>query len=382
MGASLAVASALPSRDFGTFAVLFSCYLMAMGASRAVSTDPLMVRHSADTESSWRDAASDATGTAVAFGLAGSVVAATAAVFLPSVRLELWVFAATLPGLLLQDAWRFAFFTAGRARSATVNDVIWACGLAIGMAPLLMADIRRLWPYVAVWGTAGAVAGVAGTAQARIVPGLRRARQWLARHRDLSPGLFGEFAVLTGVSQAVTFLVAAIVGLEEAAGVRGAMVLMGPVNVIVMGAVTLAVSEGVRLRVRDPGALGGAMRLTSLGVGAVAVLWGILLHVGLPGDVGLSVLGDSWQHSRRLILVTTALLTVNAASIGALAGLRVIERPDISFRIRAQVAPLGVVLAALGAWAFGAQGAVGGLAMAMLIACAKWWRSLRAETEE
>ena len=34
-------------------------------------------------------------------------------------------FAVTMPGLLLQDAWRWAFFVVGEGRRAFVNDLIW-----------------------------------------------------------------------------------------------------------------------------------------------------------------------------------------------------------------------------------------------------------------
>jgi hypothetical protein len=32
----------------------------------------------------------------------------------------------TLPGLILQDSWRYAFFAVGRGRHAFINDTIWA----------------------------------------------------------------------------------------------------------------------------------------------------------------------------------------------------------------------------------------------------------------
>ena len=70
----------------------------------------------------------DCTGTAACVGLVAGVCVLIASLLLhgttsvrPSSPSGL-----TLPGLLLQDSWRFAFFALGRGSQAFLNDLVWA----------------------------------------------------------------------------------------------------------------------------------------------------------------------------------------------------------------------------------------------------------------
>ena len=57
-----------------------------------------------------------------------------------------------LPGLLLQDAWRFAFFAAGAGRKAFSNDVVW--GIALVPAMVVAARVGSVAAFVILghWG--------------------------------------------------------------------------------------------------------------------------------------------------------------------------------------------------------------------------------------
>ena len=110
-------------------------------------------------------------------GLAtGACVLGAAALLSGTTRLAFLALGLTLPGLLLQDSWRFAFFALGRGSQAFLNDVIWA----VAMVPALVLSCRltghaNVFWFVFAWGAAAAVAAAIGPLQARVVPRLSRA---------------------------------------------------------------------------------------------------------------------------------------------------------------------------------------------------------------
>ena len=54
---------------------------------------------------------------------------AAAALLGGTARLAFLALGLTLPGLLLQDSWRYSFFALGRGSQAFLNDMIWAVTL-------------------------------------------------------------------------------------------------------------------------------------------------------------------------------------------------------------------------------------------------------------
>src|SRR5689334_14067668 len=108
------VARSLGVTAFGIFSLVWVTYGVVLNVSRGLATDPLMVRFSGVPQDSWRAAASRATGTALGTGVvagAGTVLIGIA--IGGPVGYAFLALGAVLPALLLQDAWRFAFFAAG-----------------------------------------------------------------------------------------------------------------------------------------------------------------------------------------------------------------------------------------------------------------------------
>ncbi|MYR61066.1 hypothetical protein GTY54_34200, partial [Streptomyces sp. SID625] len=73
-----------------------------------------------------------------------------------------------LPGLLLQDSWRFAFFAAGAGRKAFVNDVV--SGVVLVPAMVVAARVGSVPAFVLAWGAAATVAAGYGCLQSGIRP--------------------------------------------------------------------------------------------------------------------------------------------------------------------------------------------------------------------
>src|SRR5207344_2441450 len=109
-----------------------------LGVSRVFSTDPLVIRFSACTHEQWRQASRAATGTAALVGIVCGVVSAIVGWLIAgSIGDALVVLGVTFPALLVQDAWRYAFFAQARGFQAFLNDLIWGIAL-VGLFALVL----------------------------------------------------------------------------------------------------------------------------------------------------------------------------------------------------------------------------------------------------
>ena len=64
LGLSIVVAHVVSPTEFGAFALALAVYYMALGASRALASDPFVVRFSGGDETGLRAARADGAGTA------------------------------------------------------------------------------------------------------------------------------------------------------------------------------------------------------------------------------------------------------------------------------------------------------------------------------
>ena len=140
---SIYVARTLGAAQFGAFSLAYVTYSFVLNASRGLATDPLMVRFSGTDLPTWRRAVASCTGTAAVVGLAaGACVLAAAAVLHGTAGGAFLALGLTLPGLLLQDSWRYSFFALGRGSQAFLNDTVWAVTLFPALV-LLRRDRSR-----------------------------------------------------------------------------------------------------------------------------------------------------------------------------------------------------------------------------------------------
>ncbi len=87
----------------------------------------------------WRRATSSATGTALAVGVAAGILSVVAGLLLPDPVGPVFVaLGIALPGLAVQDSWRFAFFAAHRGSSAFINDLFWTVLLVSALVVIHM----------------------------------------------------------------------------------------------------------------------------------------------------------------------------------------------------------------------------------------------------
>ncbi|MER5956977.1 hypothetical protein [Streptomyces longhuiensis] len=374
------VARSLGVTAFGVFSLAWVTYGVVLSVSRGVGTDPLVVRFSGVPDASWRGAVARSSGTALGVGAAiGTVCLAVGLALGGSVGIAFACLGVMLPGLLLQDAWRYAFFAAGTGRKAFVNDLVW--GVALVPAMVVAARVGSVAAFVLAWGASAAVAALYGCLQSGIRPRLTGARQWLSTHRDLGYRYLVENTCLSGASQLRAYGLGAIVGVGAVGAVRGAELLLGPFLAVLMGLSLVTVAEAARVLRQAPHRLGSFCLLLGGGQAVAALLWGTALLL-MPDRLGEFVLGDVWHDASQLIL--PAVLGVAGAGLGtgAAAGLRALAAARRSLRSQLFASACYVSGGLGGAVAAGTVGSAWGVAVATLCGSAVWWLQLRTALRE
>ena len=379
----LYIARSLGAKQFGAFSLAYVTYGFALNASRGLSTDSLMVRFSGTDLRTWRRAVASCTGTATLVGLATGACALVAAALLHgTAKLGFLALGLTLPGLLLQDSWRYSFFALGRGSQALLNDMVWGLTLLPALALLQRTHHVDVFWCVFAWGAAAGVAAVVGPWQARVVPGLAGAQGWMSRHRDLGLRYLAENTTNSGSVQLRAYGVGFILGLAAVGYVQAASTLMGPFMVIFFGLGLVTVPEAARVLRRSPRQLPRFCQVIGGALAAAAFIWGAALLVALPQGLGDLLLGPLWRPTYPLILPLTISLMGGCVSAGAGTGLHALAAARRSLLATVIAAASLVPCALVGAVAGGAVGTMWGSAAAGWIGALLFWWQLRAALKE
>ncbi|WP_431781969.1 hypothetical protein [Streptomyces chumphonensis] len=374
------VARSLGLAAFGVFSLAWVTYGVVLSVSRGLATDPLVVRFSGVPTASWRGAVARSSGTALGVGAAIGALCLVAGLGLGGVVGSAFAcLGVMLPGLLLQDAWRYAFFAAGTGRKAFVNDVVW--GVALIPAMVVAARVGTVAAFVLAWGASAAVAAVYGCFQTGLLPAVTGGRAWVTAHRDLGYRYLVENTGVSGASQLRAYGLGAIVGVDAVGVIRGAELLLGPFLAVLMGLSLVTVAEAARVLRRAPHRLGPFCLALGGAQAAAALLWGAALLL-VPDRFGELLLGGVWHAASELIVPATLGVAGAGLGTGAAAGLRALGAARRSLRCQLFASACYVGGGLGGAAAAGTVGSAWGVAAATLCGSAVWWLHLRSALRE
>ncbi|MCF3103048.1 hypothetical protein IPZ58_15845 [Streptomyces roseoverticillatus] len=374
------VARSLGLAAFGVFSLAWVTYGVVLSVSRGLATDPLVVRFSGVPDWSWRGAVARSSGAALGVGAAIGAACLVAGLALGGdVGLAFACLGIVMPGLLLQDAWRYSFFAAGNGRKAFVNDLVW--GIALVPAMVVAARVGTVAAFVLAWGASAAVAAVYGGFQSGIRPRVTGAREWLREHRDLGYRYLVENTCVSGASQLRAYGLGAIAGVGAVGAVRGAELLLGPFLALLMGLSLVTVAEAARVLRQAPHRLGTFCLLLGGGQAAAALLWGGALLL-VPDRVGELVLGGVWNSASELIVPAALGVAGAGLGTGAAAGLRALAAARRSLRSQLFASACYVSGGLGGAAVAGTVGSAWGVAAATVCGSAVWWLQLRSALRE
>jgi O-antigen/teichoic acid export membrane protein len=380
---SLYVAHSLGPAQLGAFSLAYVTYSFVLNASRGLATDPLLVRFSGAELSAWRRAVTSCTGTALGVGLlAGLGMLGAAALLHGTSRVAFLAIGLTMPGLMLQDSWRYAFFALGRGGQAFLNDMVWALVMLPGLFYLRESRNENVFWFILVWGSAATVAAAVGPLQARVVPRLRDARKWVSEHRDLAFRYLTANTSNSGAAQLRAYGLGALAGLAAVGYVQAANLLMGPFLVVLMGISLVTVPEAARVLRNSPRHLQLYCLLLSCGVAVAALAWSGAVLVLLPRGLGDLALRSLWRQTYPLVVPLTIAVMAQCFCDGAAAGLRALGSAGRNVRAQLIQSATLVALALAGAAWHGAFGAMAGSAAATVFAATVWWLQLRRALRE
>jgi O-antigen/teichoic acid export membrane protein len=379
----LFVARAVGATEFGAFTLAYVTYSVVINAARGLASDPFLVRYSGAQPRQWRRATAAATGTALLVGLVLGAVSVLVGLLLPStVGLPFVALGLTLPGLTLQDSWRFAFFARGDGKLSFLNDLVWTVLLLGALVALYLSGRHGAVISLLAFGGTASLAAVYGAYQARLLPRPAWARTWLREHRSLSGRYMVENLSSSGAMQLRSVMLGAVTSLAAVGYVRAGEILMGPFTVVLMGLSQVSVPEAARVLRRNPRRL----PLFCFGVGAVeavgALAWGLMLVVVFPLGAGRFLLKDLWAPASQLIPALTLTTVVACFGVAAIAGLRALgmSRRSMWVQVVSSVCYLG--FATMGAFLDGALGTCWGIFAAQSVSTTLWWHQLRSGLAE
>lgn len=370
------VARSVSTREFGAFAIVLATYQLLQGAMRAIATGPHSVRYSATPELERRWADKAATGVSLVVGIVGGIVTlGVGSLVGGGLGSSLQVLGLLSPGLLLQDAWRFVFITAGRPRAAAFNDLVWAVTQLGAIAWLIIVSDPSVPVLIAVWGISAGVSAVVGAVQGRTVPDPRSSFRWLRTHRDLVPSYLGALGLTLLGSQGLLYSVGAVAGLGATGALKAVQVVLGPLNLLFLTAQNAGVPEAVRLRTSSSGRAQRFAAGLSVFLGVTSLIVGVIV-VGLPDSLGEMFMGASWLPAQRLLGPMTFWFAAAGIGTGAVVGLHGHADARGVLQGRAVTAVLLLSLGTGGAAIAGATGAAVAGAIAHAMGAADLWRSL------
>ena len=373
--ATVLVARSVDAPAFGAFGVAFVVYLLALGVGRGLVAQPLAIRVSA--LHGQREQAASATGAALAIGAVfGLGVAGCGLAFSGGTGAVLVALALFLPGLLLQDAWRFVFFTMADPRRAAKNELVWLLVQTGLMGGIVLAGRASAVVLTAAWGAAAMLAALYGVRQSGLRPEIRRGGAFIRHHLDLGGRMTAEFLFQSGSTLLTMLVLGLVVGTAGLGSIRGSQTLFGPFYVLIAGLMAAAVPEGSRLLVRRPESLAPALRAMSAGLTIAALCWGLVL-LALPDRWGQAALGDTWPAARDLIPSMLVIMAAYGAASGALAGLRVLGAVSSSLRVWIAAGSASLIVGVIGGMLGGVRGGMWGLTVGPCLTCVGSWTMLR-----
>lgn len=376
---SILVGRNVTPSDFGAFGIAFLVYTLLMGLSRATITDPMIVVFSSRDEAERTDAISKATALAMVLGFgAGALTALTGLVAGPGTTLggALIVLGLSLPGLLQQDAWRYAFFMSGQARTVAFNDTVRTLVLLVLLGAFLGQDRATVPVFILAWGFSAYLGCFLGVLQSRISPRARGAFAWLEGHRDLALRLGADFGINQGAANGASMAVGPVSSLAAVGALNASRTLLGPLMLLYSGT-TAIVLPTMSAQTRQS-LLRLAVWVAAVLTG-VAAVWTLFLLV-MPESWGLWLLKDNWAGARATILPAGVGSALIALAVGPNLGLKARALGGAVLRVTAVQAPLLVILGVGGAALQGATGAAWGFATAQAVGMALTWQAFaRAE---
>ncbi len=351
--------------EYGTWAIAYAIYVLALGLSRATCSTPLLIE--ASGQPTPRTARRASVSSAVWFGMLVAVVGAVITVlFAGQQSFIVLSIVAFLPALLGHDALRYIYLQSGRADGALLMDALWLALALGGWAAVSVVGPPFEGEAVvscAVWAGAGTVAFLVALGHQQLAPSLAWAVAHWRASRSASTRLGVESSLNTGLAGFLPMGLAALGGASVAGGVRAGQTMSGGISIFVLG-LTPVMTVEARRRLVEQTRLMRVYAGWAAVVGSVSCVYALGLLL-IPDSLGVHLLGrDVWEAFQVVLIPTAVQLVLRGVYTGAPITLRAAHELDRAMRLSMLNAPVMLVAPLLGAWHGGLIGAAWGLVVA------------------
>jgi O-antigen/teichoic acid export membrane protein len=352
--AVLTAARLLTTAEFGVFSAAVILMLVALAASRSFVTEPLLLRYNSP-----QDLGATALGVRPVVGAALllapllSLVVVALRLVSPDAGLSVIVAAfVACVATLAQDSTRFAAIAAGRPGLAVLADGSW---LAAALGALFVSsawDGSSISVALLFWAAGASTGLIVGLFAMRAIPSLASGWRWLRLNVRFGRTLAAD-ALLGVVTANLSFLLLGVfAGAEALAGVRGAYLLLGPMNSVTEG-VYLAAVPALAVRTARKESIAAATVRLAFVLGAAWLSFAFVVTV-IPDSVFEALLGDTWAAAESVVPLLLVMSVIGAFGIGALYGIRAWRGSTSLLALRLIALPAYLFLLPVLGWAGGA----------------------------
>lgn len=359
----------LDVQSFGLFWIVFLFFVVAVGGTRPLVGDPLLIL--AEKPESQ---AGDALGSGILLGFWLSLIT-----ILIGLGSHFWdarlgyafvVLGLCVPLLVLQDLGRYLAIAQQRPAFALLLDLVWLAVMGIGIGLLIAANAQSLWQFVGAWAGAGAVAGLLVLREFRRTR-IRFRLTWLRASWNFSWRYLVSHLTSQGSALATAVISTAILGAHAVGAIQAALLTQRPFTVFVVAAMATGVVEISRGPRERRAIYGAAVKITAITT-VVAALNGLLPFV-MSDRMGRALLGESWHAAQPLFLAAATQTVMMGLLSGARAGLVGQRAASLAMRVDVLKTVLIVVATIVGAIVAGARGAMWAVAIGHGIGALIWW---------
>jgi O-antigen/teichoic acid export membrane protein len=348
LAVTLAVARGGGAEALGRFSVAFAAYLIVLGCSRALVSEPLLALPQNDDVSSAEAKSNTLT---LLCAIAGSFIVAVVGLILG--RVELLVIAVALPPALAQDILRYQAFRRQKPAMAALLDASW---LVASLATWRLVTTAGSTTVALLCWTGGALLSI-GIGWRALRPRLSGARVainwWRQEARSLANPLLLDGIIYIVSGQALVFVVASMVGDDQLGVLRAGQVYFAPLGLLLTALGVLAVPH----LAQRPKATTGVVAVR---IAAAASLFAAIICGGILAAQPLlhSLLyGNSIAVPKFLLVPLAIQVVLTGAAAGPAVVTRARRRGADMARSRLTAAIVGVGLLIWATATFGVIGA-------------------------
>lgn len=223
---SLLTARLLAPAEYGQVVIAMTVGVLALAAGRASVGSVLLAVEPVAERGAGRRLVADALSVSLLIGV-GAAVLGLAIGFLPvPAAAAITAVAVWIPGVVVQDALRYAAFRDSAPGRALLLDVVWALAQGCAVVVLLGAGQVGVTTLIGAWGVGALVSALVGLWLARPTLALAGARRWLRRTRAMRGWYAGQEVLSQMHVQVVIWTTGAMLGTSDVGGLRAVQTLV------------------------------------------------------------------------------------------------------------------------------------------------------------